>query len=377
MMEDHASSGTDMAARQPGEDHTLHIRWSEPKGFVWLSIRNFLLTILTLGIYSFWGKTEVRRRIWNAVRINDEPLEYTGTGWELFRGFLLAAVFLGGGAMIHGVIVAILSAGNEQLAQILFLPLYVIGFWLFGLAIYRTWRYRLRRTRWRGIRATLAGSPVKYANAYFLSGLLVPLSLGWLLPWRLRKLHTLMTRDTRIGTARLRVDPEPALGPLYRVFAPLWFGGLLPYVLILLLVVEVINAAIRHQGGQPIAMPVELPPALLVVLLVLSLLLFMWLRYRYLAQATNWLTGHVRLQGGRFRLNLRPMRLFLLHLGNLFIILLSLGILAPVAQKRLARYMVSNISFEGAVDLASLRQATDTLEKSGEGMGEFFDIDGF
>ena len=356
---------------------SLEIRWSEPTGFIWLSIRNFLLTILTLGIYSFWGKTEVRRRIWNAVRINGEPLEYTGTGWELFKGFLLAVLFLGGSAIVYGLIVGILAAGNELLAQILLLPLYVIGFWLFGLAVYRTWRYRLRRTRWRGIRATLAGSPVKYANAHFLSGLLVPLSLGWLLPWRLRKLHTIMTNDTRIGTAPLRVEPEPALGPLYRVFTPLWFGSLLPYALFLLLIGASINEAIRQQGGQPFTLPVELPPSVLTILLVLSLVLVVWLRYRYLAHATNWLTSHVRLQEGRFRLNLQPTPLFLLHLGNFLIILLSLGILAPVAQKRLARYMVNNIAFEGTVDLNRLKQATDTLEKSGEGLGEFFDIDGF
>ena len=47
-----------------------------------------------------------------------------------------------------------------------------------------------------------------------------------------------------------------------------------------------------------------------------------------------------------------------------------------MAQKRTARYMVNNLTFEGTVDLARLTQATDALERSGEGLGEFFDIDG-
>ena len=53
---------------------------------------NLLLRVLTLGIYHFWAKTEVRKRIWSAIRINDEPLTYTGRGMELFLGFLI--VFL-------------------------------------------------------------------------------------------------------------------------------------------------------------------------------------------------------------------------------------------------------------------------------------------
>ena len=67
----------------------LALTWKQQSGLIGVSIVNFILRILTLGIYHFWGKTEVRRRIWSAVRLNDEPLEYTGTGWELFVGFLV------------------------------------------------------------------------------------------------------------------------------------------------------------------------------------------------------------------------------------------------------------------------------------------------
>ena len=53
-----------------------------------LGFINGILKVLTLGLYSFWAKTEVRRRIWSATRLNGEPLSYTGTGKELFLGFL-------------------------------------------------------------------------------------------------------------------------------------------------------------------------------------------------------------------------------------------------------------------------------------------------
>src|SRR6478752_7192366 len=66
------------------------ISWVPPPGgFAGLSLLNGVLRILTLGVYHFWGKTEVRQRIWSAVRIDGEPLDYRGTGGELFRGFLI------------------------------------------------------------------------------------------------------------------------------------------------------------------------------------------------------------------------------------------------------------------------------------------------
>ena len=61
--------------------HVPAISWVHPpEGFLGLSLLNGVLRILTLGVYHFWGKTEVRQRIWSAVRIDGEPLDYRGTG---------------------------------------------------------------------------------------------------------------------------------------------------------------------------------------------------------------------------------------------------------------------------------------------------------
>src|SRR5262249_60228612 len=81
--------GAPGAAATGAGGEPLALTWKEQPGLIGLSFVNFVLRILTLGIYHFWGKTEVRRRIWSAVRLNGEPLEYTGTGKELFLGFLV------------------------------------------------------------------------------------------------------------------------------------------------------------------------------------------------------------------------------------------------------------------------------------------------
>jgi len=62
---------SDSAVPQIAGTAAPRISWVPPAGgFAGLSMLNGLLRILTLGVYHFWGKTEVRQRIWSAVRID-------------------------------------------------------------------------------------------------------------------------------------------------------------------------------------------------------------------------------------------------------------------------------------------------------------------
>src|SRR5262245_53447486 len=55
-----------------------------------LALKNAGFTILTFTLYRFWARTSMRRRLWSRVAVLGDPLEYTGTALELFRGFLIA-----------------------------------------------------------------------------------------------------------------------------------------------------------------------------------------------------------------------------------------------------------------------------------------------
>src|SRR5690349_12224081 len=49
---------------------------------------NILLNIVTLGIYSFWGKTRLRSYVISQTSFGEDRFAYHGTGKELFIGFL-------------------------------------------------------------------------------------------------------------------------------------------------------------------------------------------------------------------------------------------------------------------------------------------------
>ena len=53
---------------------------------IWL--KNIMFTFMTLGIYSFWGKTNLRKYVYGLFSLDGDRFEYAGTGGELFKGFL-------------------------------------------------------------------------------------------------------------------------------------------------------------------------------------------------------------------------------------------------------------------------------------------------
>jgi hypothetical protein len=55
---------------------------------------NLVLSILTLGIYRFWGIVRMRRYVWTHLAPLGDRLEYAGTGGELLRGFLVVMIML-------------------------------------------------------------------------------------------------------------------------------------------------------------------------------------------------------------------------------------------------------------------------------------------
>jgi uncharacterized membrane protein YjgN (DUF898 family) len=185
-------------SRTPG-GVAIQVTYVSRRGLVSLSIVNFLLVVATLTIYRFWAKTRVRRHIWSCVHINGEPLEYTGTGKELFLGalvvfllFVLPLVMLAVGLTLwlgpeHSLI------GNVQMAGTALVLI------LFGMAIYRARRYRLSRTLWRGIRGTLIGSAWTYSFLYFGSLLLKAVTLGWSTPAMNLELRQRLVREMRFG----------------------------------------------------------------------------------------------------------------------------------------------------------------------------------
>lgn len=355
----------------------VDLKWvGSPWELTGLSFINFMLSIVTLGVYSFWGKTEVRRRLWSSVRMQGEPFHYTGTGGELLLGFLFAffVVFLP--VLLVTIGVAVLFGEDNELAiNILSLGIQAVFFLLMGIAIYRARRYRLSRTLWRGIRGGMSGQPKSFAWLWIWTSMLTWMTMGWFAPQRAVEVQKRLHSETTFGDQRLGF--EGSAGPLYPVFAVLWIGC---FVLIVGSIVGVLAAIGFSNLGQIADGSFEGTRAQglwIVAILIGAFLVFSVLSSWYQARKLVLFARYTSFDQGRFRLDVNGLGLIGLLVTNLLITVVSLTILSPVVQARTLKYFVDRMAIDGSIDFAKVAQSRAALGQGGEGLAQAFDVDAF
>lgn len=169
-------------------------------------VSNALLSLVTLGLYRFWGKTRLRRYLWSHVVVDGERLEYTGRAMELLLGFLVAITVL----LLLGLVGVAISLAVDPATPpgAIILPASgvvqtVLFLFLVQFAIFRARRYRMSRTQWRGIRGAQSGSAVTYglrALAWLVANVF---TLGLLYPAMRMSLQRYKIENTWFGSQKL------------------------------------------------------------------------------------------------------------------------------------------------------------------------------
>lgn len=349
-----------------------------PASFLGLSLKNGLLNIITLTLYRFWGKTEVRRRVWQGVRLNGDAFEYTGRGMELFIGFLLALVVLGLPFLL--VVFGIQFLG-PMYAFLFILPLYIFIFWLWGFGVFTAFRYMASRTTWRGIRFKLAGSAKGYGLYYIGAILLSGITLGWYWPTAERSLAERLWSELRFGDRRVRFSMGKAHREgVYGPFALGWLLTMVPYIL-LIVVMGAVFAVLGAPGSSFTAAapaPTPMPPvpdlaimaiSYLMVLILAPIVMLIWAPYQ--AAILRSVAAGVTIDGASFRLEVKALPLWWMTVSNLAVILFTLGFLTPWVQARTANWLVKRLKSTGTAQLDQASQV-GTGPKTGEGLADAF-----
>jgi len=427
-MQDDVFRSSDPAEYSAAEP--LELSWLAPIGLFGLSLYNFVLRILTLGMYHFWGKTEVRKRIWSSVRINGEPLQYMGTGRELFIGFLIVFALIILPVMLLTFGAVFLFGPESTLMRVFQVSLYAGFVFLTGIAIYRAQRYRLNRTRWRGIQAALTGSSLGYGWTYFWTLLAMPLTLGWISPWRATRLQKILINDMRFGNREFRFSGRS--GRLYKSFALFWVLSALLALATFGAIGSAMSDLVFISSGQGAP---QLPPDKILEIVALVYggifvagMIYMVFSAWYRAAMTRHFALHTHFDGLTFKSQVKARGLLwititnylLLFIGAIiatlvtvaigifmfsalagagidpfginsgddpalvvqrasgivtFVFLLSLGLFLPITQARTSGYLIGKLSMDGTVDLAQITAGAAQDIKRGEGLAQAFDID--
>jgi uncharacterized membrane protein YjgN (DUF898 family) len=294
----------------------LHLAYRGSGGDLFLVfIKNIFLTLVTLGIYMPWARTVRRRYLWRQVEIDGQRLEYTGTGRELFAGYLKVI----GGYFVLGAIPAFVGMAAPRVAAVLKLAAGVLIALVIPFAIYWSRRYLLGRTRWRGIRFGLAGDAKDFARMVLKGALLTLLTLGLYAPVLNNRVYGFLMRNTRYGSAPFSYDGTDG---------------------------EAFKIGIKGFFLSVLTLGIYVP----------------W----YLASLQRFRLAHTRFAGAVGSADLTGGLLFKVLLVSVLGNVLTLGLAFPWTTTYALRTLLSRLRFTGAIDFAHITQ----LAASGDAAGD-------
>lgn len=310
---------------ESGSSQTYRFRFhGEGLSFFLIFLKNILLTLLTLGVYLAWAKTQRRGYVWQNLEFHGQRLGYTGTGWELFKGYLRLllgyALFLGLPFVAGRILPWLQTALQTGLG--------------FGLAvlipflIYWSRAFLYSRTTWRGIRFGLSPGAPQYAKEFLIGYFLVFVTFGLYLPVMANRLHLVLTNNTRFGSLKLAYTGSDA-----RVF---WL-------------------AVRG--------------------FVLSMLTLGLYYFWYRAQLLRFRAAHTRVGDDAWaRLDVSGAGLLKLWLLNVLVTTLTLGLAFPWVAMYSIRYMADRTSIHGLIDFDRVLQRAKDGSSTADSFADAFDV---
>ena len=355
-----------------------------------LYLRHLTLMVLTLGWSRFWGRTRLRRYLWNHLSILGDRFEYRGRGIELFLGFVLAMVVLALWAGLMWLVWEFVfhetTLPGMGFLNLFYLSIVVIGIPLAFVGQYAGLRYKLTRTRWRGIRCGMAGSAWRYgALASFLT-IANMLTAQLLTPVVSVNLARPRIANAFLGTQRL--DFAGGVHDIYGRYIGYYFLNIIAWLVAAGIFFTAIGGAVGGLGlsfteeeiGKVLTRPslrtILLVAALAIGLYIVFSLLILPLRCWWQAYLFRYLVSHSRAGNVLFATAISTRQMWGFLVLNYLIIMLTLGLGWPWVMHRTLRLIAAELWLYGAPDGPSIHQPTDLGPRYGEGLLDMFDVSG-
>lgn len=285
------------------------------------------LSMVTVSLYSLWGRTNIRRYIARETELDGERFDYHGTGLELLVGWIKAMAIVLTFLITIGIITVSMNDTKAQIVSgILVYSGLLVGM---PLAMVGAWRYRFSRTSYRGLRFSFRGKPVDFLKLFVRGGLLTFLTLFLYTPIWQNNIRRFLCENTWYGNAKFSYDGNGAA--LFGRWAVCWL----------------------------LAIPT----------LGLSLVWFWVERFRF-----YW--NHTAFQGARMHADVHTPGMVWLYVSNVLINLCTFFLAYPFTQARILRYMLSRMSLRGEVNYDQIRQEAINAGATGEGFAPWLDSTG-
>lgn len=332
-----------------------------------IALSNLALTIVTLGVYRFWAKARERRYLWSHTRFIDDRLEWTGTGTEMFVGFLIVAVVLAPALLfVNFGLQAMVLRGQGGLAAVLVLGLYLVFGMLYGFARFRALRYRLSRSWWHGIRGGSDDPGFTYAWSSLWKNVVGTLALALLVPWAMTRLWNERWSAMSFGSHDFQCDVTTQ--GLKRRWVAIMAVPVVAAIMLAILAGYIGDTA--APGSPPTAG--MMAGIIFSFILIYALVALIGLGYyaAFLRNAIDELT----LGGLHFSFGARSKDWLLLFLGDVALVIGTLGIGIAFLGYRHWSFLIRHLDAAGAIDLDTLKQSETRSPTDAEGFATAFDV---
>mgnify|MGYP000877103714 CR=1 FL=1 len=320
-------------------------------------IVNLALSVLTLGVYSAWGKVRRKRYFNNHTLLDGHNFDYLADPVAILKGRLIA----------FGLFFVYLLA--QRSLPWLAAPLLLLFFLATPWIVVRSLQFNARNSSHRGLRFDFRGGLGDAARVFLGWGALTLLSLGLLLPYLLYRKTAYIAGNHAYGATASGFSGQSR--SYYGIFLKAGLLMLAPLALIVAAVV--LLATLQHDVPVGVA---EMTGLLLAGMVLL---------YAALPVAAGYVKARVarlaflgtRVGPLRFAGRHTARGLIALYVSNLLLIALTLGLYIPWAQVRAARYWLDNLAVVGPAGGLEgfVAAAGEGVAATGAEMAEAFDFD--
>jgi uncharacterized membrane protein YjgN (DUF898 family) len=319
-------------------------------------IVSLCLSILTLGVYSAWGKVRKKRYLYAHTRIAGSAFEFRARPLAILKGRAIAVLLLGG-----------LAATGRFLPEVqwtFIALLLVLAPWI----VVGANRFNAQNSAYRNIRFGFTGRIGEAAKVFLGLGALSVVSVGLVYPYyRLRRARFVVGRHRFGATEFATVLSGGDFYAAYILAGLIVLGATITAIVIGILAAFIGSAL--GTGRQPSHAAAVVP---MLFVYAGYLLAFAYLRAR---------VGNLTLNGARIgplqlSSSLRARDLVWLYFSNIVAIIASVGLATPWATLRLARYRAERLALLAHEPFEALAASpADRASATGSEISDLFDVD--
>lgn len=308
-------------------------------------IVNLILTIVTLGIYSAWAKVKRETYFKNNTKIFDMGFGYHATGGQIFKGRLIAFIVL---------MLIIIMSYIQPLFDIVVASIFIALLpWILNSSL----RFSARMTSFRNIRFNWHGTYWKTMWFLVIAPLVGLLTLGLLTPLISRYYYSYFASSHSYGTTRFSAKPK--VSQFYLAFLLICIISIIVLGCVAFTILTIsaeLSGTGMFVGSSQIILAVILYGFIFSMVFIYSML------------CRNLMMKSLTLENIlTFDSQINPLKFFWISLSNLFLNLLSLGLLLPWTKVRMYKYL-SAMTFVTAI--GNIDTFIDELSSNGSSLGE-------